>query len=242
MAPVLLNCHRGVEGGNDSTRNSFQVLGFDVMLDRSFKPFLLEINNNPSLCIDEALLLEPDDTRLAERARPGRPRERGEGKVCQCMDMAQPHTHRTSMVDLVVKTTAMVGIFRLLEQMKHGNEAPEVDDYIPIDASNDDFWHLMQRVEDLFHRSGGGQKAFTSYSLRRHLGPLCGHGALEKHDLDTMAIRFRSTNFVSHDRAAKPDSLRLFDFLDLLTQAGRKAFPALGGRDLVEQVLAVIGS
>lgn len=241
MAPVLVHYRRGVGEVPGSMHNSFQVLGFDVMMDREFRPFLLEVNNSPSLCIDEALPLEEGDPRLEERGgRPGRPREK-EGKVCLCMDMAQPHVHRTSLVDLTVKATAMVGVFRLLEQLKRG-EDPEVDEYVSVDVSSDGLWHLLQRVESFYNQCGGGQKAFSGSTMRRMLGPLAGQGGLEKHDLDTAAIRFRSSQFANRDRSLKPDALRLFDFVDLLRHVGRRAFPTLDGAALIDHMLSALGA
>ena len=33
----------------------FQILGFDIMLDAKCKPYLLEVNHNPSLSADSPL-------------------------------------------------------------------------------------------------------------------------------------------------------------------------------------------
>ncbi|CAE8677651.1 unnamed protein product, partial [Polarella glacialis] len=247
MAPVLVGfSHAAAAAGTPlaAESSSFQVLGYDIMMDTSFKPYLLEINNSPSLCIDEALALEPDDPRLAEKgARPGRPqssREK-EGKVCLCMDMAQPHTHRPSVVDVAVKTTVVKGVFLLLEKLKKGDSEPEVEDYISVDVSREELWEKLQRVEAVFHQCGGAQKAFTGHGLRRTFGSLCGQGGLEKHDLDALSQRLRSTMFVNNDRGVKPDALRLFDFLSVIRQVGTRAFPGVDPRDIVEHVLDALG-
>eukprot|EP00913_Durusdinium_trenchii_P001589 g1472.t1 len=60
MAPVLLSGSRPEAG---SERRLFQIFGFDIMLDNKYKAYLLEVNNSPSLCIDEAL---PVDGRASE--------------------------------------------------------------------------------------------------------------------------------------------------------------------------------
>ena len=34
---------------------AFQILGFDVLVDKSFKPYLLEVNASPSFATDSSL-------------------------------------------------------------------------------------------------------------------------------------------------------------------------------------------
>lgn len=236
MAPVLSAYHRGNGGGE---MQCFQMLGFDVILDEQFVPYLLEINNNPSLCIDEALPLDAAGAELIEGA--GRPRTREKGKICRCMDMVQPHMHQTALVDLVVKKTAMAGAFRLLQQVGDGAEAFD-DSYIPVGVADNSLYQFLQRIEEFFFKCGGSPKAFTSSSLRRNLGAACGCGRLQKLDLDTLSQKYRFGQFVTHDAAAKPDALRVFDFLDLLRTVSEKAFPGESRRDAVDRLLEVVGA
>ncbi|GFN85470.1 tubulin polyglutamylase ttll7 [Plakobranchus ocellatus] len=49
-------CRPGVPSGNDSV--CFEVLGFDIMIDRKLRPWLLEINRSPSFGTDERLDFE----------------------------------------------------------------------------------------------------------------------------------------------------------------------------------------
>lgn len=218
----------------------FQVLGFDVILDEQFVPYLLEINNSPSLCIDEALPLEADSSLLDDGAC-GRPKTREKGKVCRCMDMAQPHTHQTALVDLVVKKVAMAGAFRLLQQVSDDQEAFD-DDYIAVDVANYDLYEFLSNIEAFFSKCGGAQKAFTSSALRRNLGAACGLGRLEKLDLDVMSQKYRFGHFVTHDQGVQPDALRVFDFLALMREASEKAFPGEIPRVALDRFLQVVGA
>lgn len=222
MAPVLMAYFRGTGSGDNMP--CAHILGYDVMLDRDFKVYLLEVNNSPSMSVDEALPLDASDPQsLHPACKPWRPREK-EGKVCTCLDMAQPHYHQKALVDLAVKTTAVVGLFRILEKLRQGDREPEVDSYISVDVSGHSLYTLLQGVEALFARVGP-LKAFSSAGLRRALGSVCGHGRLEKHDLDALSWRFRGTAYISAERGVKPDALRLFDYVDALRQVAARAFP-----------------
>eukprot|EP00929_Paragymnodinium_shiwhaense_P076908 TRINITY_DN39592_c0_g2_i1.p1 TRINITY_DN39592_c0_g2~~TRINITY_DN39592_c0_g2_i1.p1 ORF type:complete len:650 (+),score=178.78 TRINITY_DN39592_c0_g2_i1:11-1960(+) len=231
---------------------SCQLLGFDVMLDKDFRPFLLEVNNSPSLCIDEALPLEKEEVEaLAAAGAVGKvgalSREREKGKACRCMDMTQPHYHQVALVDLVVKKTAMGGLFRMLEQLKNGEE-PQQSSYVVGDVGNSALYGVLQQVEHLYQQSGGAQKAFTGACLRRTLSPLCVGGAagcqgrLEKFDLDMYAQKFRASQFSSNDAFSKSsDGLRVFDFLNLLLQVCAKAYPGMAAASAIPQALAALG-
>jgi hypothetical protein len=237
MAPVLTAFARSYGGGE---MRSFQILGFDVILGRDFTPYLLEINNSPSLCIDECMPIDFDtiaEARLDRMSLGGPGRTREKDKICRCMDMAQPHFHQQALVDVVVKKTAVGGAFLILEQLNEGVEEPWQENYIPVDVSGDPLFETLSSVERLFNRCGGAPKAFTGAALRRNLGHLCSKGALEKHDLDTLSQKFRFTKFGSHDPMTRPEALRLFDFLELLRQAGARAFPGAEASEALDRIL-----
>lgn len=239
MAPALCGYHRA---HGDGEIPCFQMLGFDIILDEKFKPHLLEINNSPSLCIDEAFPLDPGSVASPGTAH-GRPRTQEKGRVCHCMDLHMPHYHQTALVDLVVKRTAMCGAFQMLRQLSQGAEVYD-DAFFPVDAGNDGLYDMLHSVESFFNRCGGTSKAFTSGALRRHLGAACGQGHLQKLDLDTLSQKYRASvgQFTTYDTAGKPETLRLFDFLDLLRVVGEKAFSGLAPRQALDQLLHVVGA
>ncbi|CAK9048126.1 unnamed protein product [Durusdinium trenchii] len=229
MAPVLLSGSRPEAG---SERRLFQIFGFDIMLDNKYKAYLLEVNNSPSLCIDEALPVDGRASELDGRASKTREKD----KLCHCMDMAQVHWHQTSLVDLEIKSVMMQGAFQILDQL-HRCAPLAVSSYIPV-PFDAELWPLLARLEQLYSRSGG-VKSFSSTALRRIFEPLCG-AQLQKHDLDLLAQRCRSSSFVGHDKAARPDALRFFDFVEVLIRVGERAFGRGSPRELVERTLKAL--
>merc|ERR1719281_2289120 len=108
MSPILAASHRDCKVGSEM--RCFQLLGFDVMLTNKFQPYLLEVNNSPSLCIDEVFPLEKGE----EVGNAPKNRRSEKDSPCLCMDMQGPHRHQISVVDTFVKSTAMTGAFRIL--------------------------------------------------------------------------------------------------------------------------------
>lgn len=233
MAPALAIGHS--TSGGQGTMQSMQLLGFDIMLDNKFAPYLLEVNNSPSLCIDEALPLEGEElaSQVVTCGRQSLTREKN--KICTCMDMHQPHRHQTALVDLHVKMVAMSGAFQLLAQVHRKQEEPAVESYIAADVASDGLYVLLRSVGQLFSNCGGAAKAFTSAKLRQTFSPVCGQGKLEKHDLDCMAQQSRGTVFQASE-------LRLFDFLTLIKQVASRAYPGTHPRIAVDQVLAKVAT
>ena len=139
MAPVLRFYSRQL--GCEDNIGCFQILGFDVMLSQTFEAYLLEVNNSPSISIDEALPVE--ESELGEA-----------GKLCRCMDMAQPHRHQTSLVDLEVKSAVMRDAFQALVGLSFEGGI-DSENFMPIAVGNDSLWPLLVRVESLYHQAGG---------------------------------------------------------------------------------------
>merc|ERR1712018_821535 len=65
MGPLISAYHRR-DSDQDEIR-AVQVLGIDVILDRSFTPSLLEMNNGPSLRVSDPETLRDDDLSLFPR-------------------------------------------------------------------------------------------------------------------------------------------------------------------------------
>jgi tubulin polyglutamylase TTLL6/13 len=53
--PHLQNTFRTCQLDDFENSMCFQILGFDIMLDHKCKPYLLEVNHNPSLTADSPL-------------------------------------------------------------------------------------------------------------------------------------------------------------------------------------------
>ncbi|XP_059175710.1 tubulin polyglutamylase TTLL7-like [Physella acuta] len=60
-------CRPGVSPGSDSV--CFEILGFDIMIDRKLRPWLLEVNRSPSFGTDEHLDLEIKSALLEDTIR-----------------------------------------------------------------------------------------------------------------------------------------------------------------------------
>lgn len=101
----------------------FHLLGIDVMLTRSGRAHLLEVNCNPSLGIDAVYPTEgpaahavpappPAMEPLVEQALP---LMKGRGvKVCKCRSHHRPHLHAPCAIDLSVKHAAVGGALTIV--------------------------------------------------------------------------------------------------------------------------------
>ena len=107
----------------------FQVFGFDVILDESLKPHLLEVNAGPSLAMDAVVPV--DGGKETER---GRNKEPGPGSIaafqskalrfcaaldvvpapCYCKDHAGAHAHEFPAVDAHVRSAALAGALEIV--------------------------------------------------------------------------------------------------------------------------------
>eukprot|EP00928_Gymnodinium_smaydae_P073977 TRINITY_DN57065_c0_g1_i1.p1 TRINITY_DN57065_c0_g1~~TRINITY_DN57065_c0_g1_i1.p1 ORF type:complete len:444 (+),score=50.14 TRINITY_DN57065_c0_g1_i1:31-1332(+) len=99
----------------------FHIVGVDVMFDATGKPWLLEVNCNPSFNVDELRPVDATRVRTPNRAllfagirQDGTPLRSKWGSPCQCADYPRAHTHRLSAVDAAIKVPVLQGAFDVL--------------------------------------------------------------------------------------------------------------------------------
>ena len=112
-----------VNGGNVKydTGKCFQIFGFDVVLDNEGIPFLLEVNSNPSMCIDSVHSLVDNGVDQVSPPNLGSIQRRRGGKLCMCKDSHVPHFHKISPIDLAVKSIVLEGALNLVVQNPQSN-------------------------------------------------------------------------------------------------------------------------
>lgn len=94
--PVLQSTYRQASDWEVCDCPCAQILGFDILCDAQHKLHLLEVNNSPSLALDEVV----EDEEIG---------------TCTCMEHHKKHFHQDSPVDLRVKLTMGKGFFRLMK-------------------------------------------------------------------------------------------------------------------------------
>ena len=173
MRPLLLhNAARrrgggfggGGSGGGEEVERCFQLLGFDVLIDKALRLHLLEVNNNPSLGLDACESIEPP--RAEPAAKQARATKSGSAAVpqpaavaaaaaaaaaaamvgtdgeplkpCRCMSMAGWHVHRRCLVDEVTKVQAVGGMLGLILRSDRSRRSCRrrafEDAYTPVDV------------------------------------------------------------------------------------------------------------
>merc|ERR1712117_38647 len=163
--------------------------------------------------------------------------------LCLCSDwhdMHNPHWHKVSSVDLAVKTIAMAGAFRLLQQVRQGARTPQVQAFIPVDIVGTDLYALLTSVEKLFIQSGlqgDWRAASLKQRVRGVFGTLVEQQRLKVAELDLLISQ--SVYKYASDLPSHAEPLQLFDFLELLKKVGSHAF-ATEPRRAVNLVLAAL--
>lgn len=53
--PYMSHIYRSCQPDDYENSMCFQILGFDIMIDKYFRPWLIEVNQSPSFATDSAL-------------------------------------------------------------------------------------------------------------------------------------------------------------------------------------------
>eukprot|EP00929_Paragymnodinium_shiwhaense_P080725 TRINITY_DN42113_c0_g1_i2.p1 TRINITY_DN42113_c0_g1~~TRINITY_DN42113_c0_g1_i2.p1 ORF type:complete len:532 (-),score=108.13 TRINITY_DN42113_c0_g1_i2:136-1731(-) len=117
----------------DGSWNTFHILGLDVLFDEKGKPWLMEVNNNPSLSIDcvrpleaqsraevnaifAAAKKEAQQKMQVEGAGEGKQEKLSKwGRPCRCNAHPRPHAHHMCPVDVHIKLPIVEGTLSIVQ-------------------------------------------------------------------------------------------------------------------------------
>lgn len=98
----------------------FQILGLDVLLDEIGRPWLLEVNNNPSFSLDELRPLPEQSRAETNRLFAESKRDMSGskwGRPCRCSGHPRPHAHYPCAVDIAVKLPIIQGALTIIQRL-----------------------------------------------------------------------------------------------------------------------------
>ena len=195
---------RELQAGNqemDTYKINFsQILGFDVLLGRNFKLHLLEVNNSPSLNMDE-VLPDPDGT-------------------CLCMDHHEKHYHQPCEVDIEVKSIVASGLFQLI---MGGRECEFLSQwFIEMEGLHNPLSSLTN-LHSRFAKRFGTNNIFAGSNLRKIFSSLINASTLMTADLDLIAtkLKFENQYYVDGSPGTK-EMKELSDLVGLLEAVREK--------------------
>jgi hypothetical protein len=199
MHPMLVagkreeECTKSVK----SVGHFFQIFGFDVMLNDRSEPFLLEVNNNPSMSIDsvhpwtcndheyvnskeEAKTSTATTTNTNTSSRNYAMKNRREDKryntLCRCMDSHEEHTHEISPVDVWIKKIVLRGALQLALR-NDNNYMNDVSSCLNSNEVPQEPWYstvpcqpmggILSRMESTYCKLVGNRKKFDAYKWRK---------------------------------------------------------------------------
>ena len=237
---------------------SMQVFGIDLMLDDQFNLHVLELNNNPSLSIDETFPLPTQETKgnrdelLTEREM-----DRDALKPCTCREALGVHYHQHSSIDEYIKKKVVAGSIGKAMGSHHCHDKKEKDqeqedddnEYFTVPIVTSDttelinklhilerlFWYLFDDKIHPMHTVN-----ITSSLLRRKMAFLIsGTGKLQNLDFDIIC-RQHGTAEHRYQCNEWQKSAQFFNLILVVTSLARKAYPDENDEDAMQRMLETI--